>query len=152
MARAGADGQEGFGWGQRVLTEKTTKSFWKCVKNSCTIDLGNVVFFWKSAWGVLKGYMSSFFWAGYLFIFHFYQRFVSFLSVFLSVLLRVNLREFVLNSRNPGPQRVWKVSLSSGSRHRFQWQIPGPQWQIPGPKWQIMGPKTAQIAQNSFWP
>ena len=70
-------GDKGFGRNKRLNT------FGNVLKNSFTIDLENVVIFWKSAWGVLKGFMSSFFWAGYLYIiFIFKTIFFKVLTVF----------------------------------------------------------------------
>ena len=60
------------------------------LKNSFTIDLENVVIFWESAWGILKGYM--FFSFGQAILLNtslkkcFSQKFVSFLSVFVSAI------------------------------------------------------------------
>ena len=64
MARAGADGHEGFGWGQRVLTEKRPNIVGNLFFDGFLIFGENVVSFWRRAWGVLEAFGSSFFWAG----------------------------------------------------------------------------------------
>ena len=55
LARAGADGRGGFGWGQRVLMEKTDKSFWKCVKKHFCDRFGKCCCGLEKCLGHLKG-------------------------------------------------------------------------------------------------
>ncbi len=45
---------------------------------------------------------------------------------------------------------MWKVGLSRGSRHRFQWQITGPQWQIAESEWHITGPKLPPLPVANY--